>query len=332
MQIASTSHFVRLLAGSNPNSLERLYTIGMLATGRLPRCLTRSGFDPLQDLPVFAQHAPSAGYLEPKLRHLVDNGYDTVTVERYEKWNRGQWRPSRPSVMLTFDDGFRAFGERVMPLLRQYGCKAVLFVCPGLVDLASRSNDAVGTLVRRHYLDWDELGALAKTGLVDIQSHGMWHNKVAFSARRAGSIEGPIRGIVEALDALPPEQPLYDLLEGKRKDLPRYPAVPLYLSSEPRRILEDARTAKLTLEDRLGRRVSAFAFPWWNGSSAAVSALRDAGYDSVFWGLRPVRRCGVSGLDRIGRLSFDWIHCLPGKGRIAPTTLMWKKFQGDQRD
>jgi peptidoglycan/xylan/chitin deacetylase (PgdA/CDA1 family) len=40
----------------------------------------------------------------------------------------------KPTVFLTFDDGFRDNYETALPLLRQYGARAFVFVLPPLVD------------------------------------------------------------------------------------------------------------------------------------------------------------------------------------------------------
>jgi len=41
---------------------------------------------------------------------------------------------TRPSVVLTFDDGLRNHAEVVYPLLSKYGLPAVFYVCPGLIE------------------------------------------------------------------------------------------------------------------------------------------------------------------------------------------------------
>jgi peptidoglycan/xylan/chitin deacetylase (PgdA/CDA1 family) len=327
---APASRLVRRFATPNPNTLERLYSWWGLASRGLPGYLLRRSFDPATTIPVFAQHAPRVEYLEPKLRYLAENGYDTITVAEYEQWLAGAWTPTRPTVMLTFDDGMREFGERVVPLLRRYGCRAVLFVCPGLVDLASRPEDSIGTIVRRQFLDWQELLELAGSGTVDLQSHGLWHNRVPVSRSREAAIRGPVTSIRSVLDTMPPEGALRDLVEGRVHELERYPSVPLYLSDAYETIAADACEARRSLEERLRRPVTAFAFPWWNGSAVAVQALRQAGYRSIFWGMRGTFHGPTA--DRIGRLSFDWIHCLPGSGRLSVPELLVQKARGLQRD
>jgi len=115
----------------------------------------------------------------PKLRHLSENGYGTITTREYSDWLAGRWSPVRPTVMLTFDDGLRAFAQRTLPLLERFKMRCVLFVCPGLVSLASAPSDEVSHLAAKTILSWQDLRRLHEDALVDIQSHGMWHNQVA---------------------------------------------------------------------------------------------------------------------------------------------------------
>ncbi|MCW2640542.1 MAG: polysaccharide deacetylase family protein [Dactylosporangium sp.] len=75
--------------------------------------------------------------------------------------------PDRPTVLITFDDGYRDLLEHAVPLLDARGVKAVFFVCTRL--LVQRSADP-----RADYLDWDECARLRDAGHL-VASHGLTH-------------------------------------------------------------------------------------------------------------------------------------------------------------
>jgi peptidoglycan/xylan/chitin deacetylase (PgdA/CDA1 family) len=75
--------------------------------------------------------------------------------------------PDRPTVLFTFDDGYRDLLDHAVGPLAQRGIRAVFFVCTRL--LGQRSADP-----RADYLDWDECAALRDAGHL-VASHGLTH-------------------------------------------------------------------------------------------------------------------------------------------------------------
>ena len=87
----------------------------------------------------------------------------------------GQQLPPR-AVALGFDDGFKSCYTRVFPLLKKYNWPATLYIYP---DYISGGGDS---------LSWDEIRAMQKSGLVDVQSHTMGHpNLVQMGAKNGQS-------------------------------------------------------------------------------------------------------------------------------------------------
>jgi len=320
-------------------AIERFHGVRLLVFHRLPRAFYGRHVPPEVLVPVFSQHGPGPKYLTPKLEHLARNRYETISTRQYTDWLAGRWAPRAPSVMLTFDDGLRGFAERTFPVLRTFGFRSVLFVCPGLTDLASAGSDDVSRLARRTILTWDELRGLHETGLVDVQSHGLWHNRVLQGSTPTGIGAERIEDIMFNADLLPPDGRLERALAGQGQDVPRFRTVPKFMQrmgapgSEPyTTVLLDLVEAKQRIEAHLpGHRVRAFAFPWWNGSTSVLQTVKEAGYELAFWGLAPIcPRCGRQAVDpfRVGRLGFDWILCLPGKGRTTVRQLIREKLKG----
>ncbi len=66
---------------------------------------------------------------ERQLAQLKRRGYRSGGVEDLKLLARGE-RPSRPTVFLTFDDGFRDNAEVALPLALAYGFRPIVFVLP----------------------------------------------------------------------------------------------------------------------------------------------------------------------------------------------------------
>jgi peptidoglycan/xylan/chitin deacetylase (PgdA/CDA1 family) len=80
-------------------------------------------------------------------------------------------------VLVTFDDGYRDNLENAVPILREHGYPAVMFVPIGYLGdtrpLPHEERLALRGLVNRT-LDWEELGDLERSG-IRIESHGISH-------------------------------------------------------------------------------------------------------------------------------------------------------------
>jgi len=148
-----------------------------------------------------------------------------------------------------------------------------------------------------------------------------------------------VSDILACPDLLPPNGRLEQSLGGNAKNVPRFPSKPFFMSRTRRNgpvtydaLVQDLAEAKRQIEANLpAHSARAFAFPWWNGTQEAVRAVLEAGYKMAFWGLAHVSPgFGRNAVDplRLGRLGFDWIHCLRGKGRTSVTRLLCQKIKG----
>lgn len=78
--------------------------------------------------------------------------------------------PDRPTVLLTFDDGYRDLLTNAVGALNERGVKAVFFVNTGLVG--QHDDDP-----RTDFLDWEHCRELAADGHL-VASHGVDHTPV----------------------------------------------------------------------------------------------------------------------------------------------------------
>ena len=140
-------------------------------------------------LALFAYHSISADgpewlslppeTFERQLAMLARAGFETGGSDALDAAVRGE-RPSRPTALLTFDDGYRDNYTTALPLLREAGAKAIVFILPPLVDDgAPLLWPEVEDHVRAHpdvmrSLDWSMVEEMAEAG-VEFGSHGLRH-------------------------------------------------------------------------------------------------------------------------------------------------------------
>jgi peptidoglycan/xylan/chitin deacetylase (PgdA/CDA1 family) len=71
--------------------------------------------------------------------------------------------PPPGAVVITADDGHQSVFTEMWPVVREYHVPVTLFIYPSAISNAS------------YAMTWEQLDALHRTGLFDIQSHTYWH-------------------------------------------------------------------------------------------------------------------------------------------------------------
>jgi len=101
---------------------------------------------------------------EAQLKWLKDNGYTVIPLRTLVNYLRGSGPPPPPkSVVITVDDAHKTVYSDMLPLVRKYNIPVTLFIYPSCISNAS------------YAMTWEQLQALQKTGLFDMQSHTFWH-------------------------------------------------------------------------------------------------------------------------------------------------------------
>ncbi len=186
-----------------------------LLLGRYPPFVTGGELAP-GEIPVFVFHGAEPVSFSRKLAHLADNGYLTLSADEHVAVLRGERPAPARAVVLTFDDGRGSFWTVAAPLLRRQGMKAVVFLVPGRVPsrpgpLAPTLDDVdagrapASAVVGRDegdgpLLTWQEVEALARTALVDFQSHTLRHARVHTRPQLAGFVTPDSRRGYAAFD------------------------------------------------------------------------------------------------------------------------------------
>lgn len=104
----------------------------------------------------------SVAEFEAQMLWLKQQGYTPLTTRQLEAWlsQRGTL-PAQP-VLITFDDGYRSNFVHAYPILERLGLKAVIFMVTGL------AGERDGEL---EYLSWEELQAMERSGVIEVQGH-----------------------------------------------------------------------------------------------------------------------------------------------------------------
>ena len=111
--------------------------------------------------------------LAEQLAWLRANGYQAVSVDQILAARQGGKPLPDRAVLLSFDDGYRSFRTRVLPILKAYGWPALLAPVGVWMDTpADKPVDFGGSPeARERFLNWDEVREISRSGLVEIAAH-----------------------------------------------------------------------------------------------------------------------------------------------------------------
>ncbi|MEV0589977.1 polysaccharide deacetylase family protein [Nonomuraea cavernae] len=130
--------------------------------------------------------------------------------------------PDQPSVLFTFDDGYRDNLEIAAPLLAEFGVKVLLFCVTGELDAAERLGESERAALppRKSFLTWAEAERFSADGHV-LSAHTVGHpplpelghaeaaEQVAASLRRVGErTGGPVRTFAYPYGLIPERPPV----------------------------------------------------------------------------------------------------------------------------
>jgi peptidoglycan/xylan/chitin deacetylase (PgdA/CDA1 family) len=198
-----------------------------LLLGRYPPFVT-GGPLPRGDVPVFVFHSVEPVTFERQVRYLADNGYVSLSVDEYYQGLTGARPFPERAVLLTFDDGRGSLWSVGAPLLRRHGLRGVVFLVPArmrsrpgpaaptLDDLEAGRVPAATLLAREAgdgaFLSWEEVAALARTGIFDFESHTLTHARIHVAPTVAGFVHPGSRRGYAAMDVPLIADGLRDLL------------------------------------------------------------------------------------------------------------------------
>lgn len=110
---------------------------------------------------------------EANLKLLQDHGFTFIPLKQAVEYLQGKrdTLPQRP-VVLTADDGWESIYTYMYPITKKLNIPTTLFIYPASISSGN------------HYLSWDQLKELQKSGLFDIQSHTYSHPNFKVAKRQ----------------------------------------------------------------------------------------------------------------------------------------------------
>src|SRR5207237_239072 len=113
------------------------------------------------------------------LAFLARHGYTSIGFPDYLAYRRGERRLPRRAIILTFDDGYRSTRTIALPLLRQYGFTATIFLVAAYVGQTNLWDEAE---MQEPLLDAGDIQDMQAKG-IEFGSHTATHPALAGTLR-----------------------------------------------------------------------------------------------------------------------------------------------------
>ena len=240
-----------------------------LISGRFPAFVLGGKVGAL--VPVFHFHEVTRDDLEPKLRHLAENGYRSITADEIAAYVRGGLKLRERAVALCFDDAWKSLSAVAAPLLKQHGLTAIAYAIPARI-----TEDGAGSPL----VTWSELGALHASGVIDVQSHTYSHSMV-FTASQPMDFLQPGYAKTPYLNRpqlAPP--PALEFVTPEDLGAPLYPARSR-MSDAPRALVSRAFHDRCVEIVRHEGGAAFFARPGWQARLRSAAGAPEAPFESL---------------------------------------------------
>lgn len=199
--------------------------------------------------------------LREQFAWLRENGYQPISVADIRAAHRNEKTLPKKAVLLTFDDGYQSFYNRVYPLLQAYNWPALWSPVGKWVDTPPDQKVKFGDeyVEREHFSTWEQIAELAKSPLIEIGAH-TWNS-------HDGAIGNPAGSMLPTF-----ANRLYD------------PRTSTYESESDYRlrIRTDAEKITEALKQHTGRQPTAWVWPYGAQNGVAQDELKKLGYDAFF--------------------------------------------------
>lgn len=188
--------------------------------------------------------------------HTAD--YKPVSLQQIIEARAGGAPLPPRAVLLTFDDGYASAYTKVFPLLKRFGYPALLALVTDWLETPAGApvNGFVArrTVMRDHFLSWEQIREMTDSGLVELASHS--------HAMHGGILANPQGNLQPAAAAL-----RYDPKTASYEDVNAY----------AQRIEADMRHSRELIETRTGTRVRAMVWPYGAYTGIGLDAAERAG-------------------------------------------------------
>jgi len=225
---------------------------------------------------------------------VLADGFNVLSIDQAMAALDTGTLPPR-AVCITFDDGYRSTHDLALPVLREFGFPAMVFVTSGFVDNGSMWNDHILEALRTmsvNHLDLEDAG-LGSYPLGTLEER---RQAVALLTEKAKYLAPPLRqALVDRLDTVagrPLREPMLTrqmihTLVNNGVDIGAHTVShPILTSLDDDSARAEIVGAKLELEAISGRPVRYFAYP--NGKAGKdfdqrhATMAREAGFAAAF--------------------------------------------------
>jgi len=132
---------------------------------------------------------------------LAEAGFKSMGCQAFIDWREGRIDSTR-RVLVTFDDGYADFASAALPILREHGFSAIVFLPTG--KLGAREDWRGANRSKRPLMDWPTVAELARSG-IEFGGHGITHADLTrlAPAQRREEIAGSARDLEAHLGVRP---------------------------------------------------------------------------------------------------------------------------------
>lgn len=266
---------------------------------------------------------------EAQMMYLLSKGYNSISLNELYGFITANSIVPRKSFVLTFDDGFYCNYHYLFPILKKYNLKATIFVVSGVrkqtINLEHReqsrgypSRNGLNLQASERFATWDELNLMISSGLVQIEDHSLFHDRIYISDKVVGfntgiELDWPIWGdkrpgttkyqtgsyiahknftgdpklndhlisIVKQkqLDLLDPNS--INILKNEYRTYKSSNPVKFIYESETNFLLRanmDIEKSRKLIAQHTGIKPMFFCFPWGEYSNSIINILKQLGY------------------------------------------------------
>ena len=119
-------------------------------------------------VPVLAYHAigddksndmqVSAENFEFQMKYLYEHNYNTLSMDEFYDWKKGNLKLNGKNIVITFDDGIESYYTKALPIMEKYNFKSVNFIINSRID-------------KKNYFNQEEINELNNNKLVTLGNH-----------------------------------------------------------------------------------------------------------------------------------------------------------------
>ncbi len=123
-----------------------------------------------------SKYVVHANVFREQLRYFAEEGYQTPRLADVLAGSNGTLAPNQKPLLITFDDGYLDTFENALPVMRDFGFTAIVFV---VADLSRRNNwwDAPKHIMEARLMEPKHMIEMSKEG-IEFGSHGVSHRSL----------------------------------------------------------------------------------------------------------------------------------------------------------